>query len=89
MEGCALRRRGSRRRSPHRGVRITEFFDLFDIDVATIHIDDDDGCATFDSGHHPARRNVHFHDCHDLTRPLHSSHDPGLRVPFTFTEHQL
>ena len=89
-EGCALLRRGSRRRCPHGGVRVTEFIDLVDVDVdvATVRVEHD-GCATFDNGHHPPRRNVHFHDYHNLTRPLHSGHDPGLRVLFPFPEHQL
>jgi hypothetical protein len=69
-------------------VRITGFFDLFDIDMATFHVYYTGG-ATFDNRHHPARHGVHFHDCHNLARPLHSSDDPGLRVLFPFTEHQL
>jgi hypothetical protein len=51
--------------------------------------DDDDGDShrvTIDDSHHPRQYSVFFHY---RARPVHSGHDPRLRVLLPFTEHQL
>ncbi len=64
-------------------MRVIDYLVLVDIDVTTIHIHvHNEGSAAFDYG-------CHDHDGHDRARALHSGHDAGLRVLFTYTEHQL
>jgi hypothetical protein len=58
-------------------VRVIGPFDYFETHVTTIHIYNDGG-ITYDGRNHLAKWNVHFNHCHNIIRPVHSSHDPRL-----------